>query len=96
VRPTRRRRSRHRGRHGDAARPLGPRRRRPGPTHSARDRFATDESVGRPFDPTGAAPCNDGLNSNYRYLGDATYRPSAALWCIQDGPTLRCTRRSPR
>jgi hypothetical protein len=46
-----------------------------------------------PFDPTGAAPRNDGLNSNYRYVGYAsTYRPDAALWCYQDGPTLRCGR----
>ena len=48
------------------------------------------------FDPTRPAPHNDGLNSNYRYVGYAsTYRPNAALWCTQDGPTLRCTRRSP-
>jgi Tannase and feruloyl esterase len=50
-----------------------------------------------PFDPTRPAPRNDGLNSNYRYAGYAsTYRPDAALWCTQDGPTLRCDRRGPR
>jgi feruloyl esterase len=49
-----------------------------------------------PFDPTRAAPRNDGLNSRYRYVGYAeTYRPGAALWCTQDGPTLRCTRQRP-
>ena len=48
------------------------------------------------FDPTRPAPHNDGLNSNYRYVGYAsTYRPNVALWCTQDGPTLRCTRRAP-
>jgi hypothetical protein len=47
-----------------------------------------------PFNPTTPAPSNRGLNSNYRYIGyDTTYRPGAALWCQQDGPTLRCTRR---
>jgi feruloyl esterase len=46
-----------------------------------------------PFDPTRPAPRNDGLNSNYHYVGyDSTYRPGTALWCRQDGPTLRCTR----
>jgi feruloyl esterase len=46
-----------------------------------------------PFDPTRAAPHNDGLNSNYHYVGYAdTYRRDAALWCRQEGPTLRCTR----
>jgi hypothetical protein len=49
-----------------------------------------------PFDPTRPAPRNDGLNSNYRYVGyESTYRPDAALWCRQDGPTLRCTRHQP-
>jgi len=49
-----------------------------------------------PFDPTRPAPRNDGLNSNYHYVGYAsTYRPDAALWCHQDGPTLRCTRHRP-
>ena len=48
----------------------------------------------RPFDPTRAAPRNAGLNSNYHYVGYAsTYRPGTALWCHQDGPTLRCHRR---
>ena len=46
-----------------------------------------------PFDPTRPAPANHGLNSNYHYVGYAgTYRPDAALWCHQDGPTLKCTR----
>ena len=46
-----------------------------------------------PFDPTRPAPRNHGLNSDYHYVGYAsTYRPNAALWCSQDGPTLRCGR----
>ena len=46
-----------------------------------------------PFDPTSPAPRNQGLNSNYHYVGyTSTYRPDAALWCRQDGPTLRCGR----
>jgi hypothetical protein len=46
-----------------------------------------------PFDASQQAPRNNGLNSNYHYVGYArTYRPDAALWCWQDGPTLRCTR----
>jgi hypothetical protein len=46
-----------------------------------------------PFDVTRPAPRNNGLNSNYQYAGYAsTYRPDAALWCHQDGPTLKCTR----
>ncbi|MCU7724974.1 tannase/feruloyl esterase family alpha/beta hydrolase [Actinoplanes sp. KI2] len=46
-----------------------------------------------PFDPTRPAPRNDGLNSNYHFIGYAsTYRTDAALWCRQDGPALRCTR----
>jgi Tannase and feruloyl esterase len=46
-----------------------------------------------PFDPTRPAPANNGLNSNYRYAGyGVTYRPDAALWCRQEGPTLRCHR----
>jgi feruloyl esterase len=50
-----------------------------------------------PVDPTRPAPRNNGLNSNYRYAGYATtYRPDAALWCDQEGPTLRCTRRASR
>jgi feruloyl esterase len=61
----------------------------------------TAQSTGRhlsslsvaPFNPTRSAPRNHGLNSNYRYVGySSTYRPDAALWCHQDGPTLRCTR----
>jgi hypothetical protein len=64
----------------------------------------TAQSTGRPlrslsvapFNPTRPAPRNNGLNSNYHYVGYAsTYRPGAALWCRQDGPTLRCTRHRP-
>jgi hypothetical protein len=46
-----------------------------------------------PFDATRPAPHNNGLNSNYNYVGYAsTYSPGTALWCRQDGLTLRCTR----
>jgi hypothetical protein len=64
----------------------------------------TAQSTGRrltslavaPFDPTRAAARNNGVNSNYHYVGYATtYRPDAALWCRQDGPALRCTRHRP-
>jgi feruloyl esterase len=47
-----------------------------------------------PFNPTVPAPRNNGLNSGYDYIGRAsTYRPDAALWCRQDGPTMRCSRK---
>ena len=47
-----------------------------------------------PFNPTLPAPKNNGLNSGYHYVGLAsTYRPNGALWCRQDGPTLRCSRK---
>jgi feruloyl esterase len=49
-----------------------------------------------PFDPTRPAPRNDGLNSNYHFVGYAsTYRPDAAQWCRQEGPALRCARHAP-
>ena len=45
-----------------------------------------------PFDPTLPAPDNDGLNSNYDYVGlDSDYQPGRALWCEQQGPTLVCS-----
>ncbi len=47
-----------------------------------------------PTDPTRPAPAGNGLNSHYRYVARAAvYRPGNALWCVQDGPRLRCTRR---
>jgi len=47
-----------------------------------------------PFDPLKPAPDNDGLNSNYRYIGKASdYRPGAALWCPEQGLTLICSPR---
>jgi feruloyl esterase len=45
-----------------------------------------------PFDPTLPAPDNDGLNSNYDYVGrESDYQPGNALWCEQQGATLACT-----
>jgi hypothetical protein len=47
-----------------------------------------------PFDPTQPAPNNDGLNSNYRYIGEASvYKPGNALWCSDRGHPLICSRR---
>jgi hypothetical protein len=47
-----------------------------------------------PTDPTLAAPVNSGLNSNYHYAAQSQiFRPGNALWCTQDGPALRCSRR---
>jgi Tannase and feruloyl esterase len=47
----------------------------------------------RPFDPLEPAPRNDGLNSNYRYIGErSTYRPGRELWCEQHGQRLVCRR----
>jgi len=47
-----------------------------------------------PFDPLKPAPDNDGLNSNYRYIGKASdYRPGEALWCPERGEILTCSPR---
>ena len=49
-----------------------------------------------PFDPTLPPPNNDGLNSNYDYVGqESSYQPGSALWCEQEGPTLVCTGEMP-
>ncbi|MFY9969106.1 MAG: tannase/feruloyl esterase family alpha/beta hydrolase [Roseiarcus sp.] len=48
-----------------------------------------------PFDPLKPAPQNNGLNSNYDYIGASSdYRKGNALWCSWDGPTLACSPRS--
>jgi hypothetical protein len=48
----------------------------------------------QPFNPLARAPRNDGLNSNYRYVGlRREYRPGRALWCSQNGRKLVCTGR---
>jgi hypothetical protein len=46
----------------------------------------------QPLDPLLPAPHNNGLNSNYHYIGiHSTYRPGNELWCRQDGSRLICT-----
>ena len=50
----------------------------------------------RPFNPLQPAPRNDGLNSNYHYIGErSTYRPGRELWCEQQGQRLVCRRAAP-
>jgi hypothetical protein len=45
-----------------------------------------------PFDPLARAPRNNGLNSNYRYIGARSgYRPGKELWCHQRGRKLVCS-----
>lgn len=45
-----------------------------------------------PFDVFQAAAENNGLNSNYHYVGETTvYRPGNALWCSDRGPALTCS-----
>jgi hypothetical protein len=47
-----------------------------------------------PFDLVKPAPNNDGLNSNYRYIGETSdYKPSNALWCSEGGQALTCALR---
>jgi feruloyl esterase len=47
----------------------------------------------KPFNPLLPAPRNDGLNSNYRYIGrESEYRPGRELWCEQREATLECSR----
>jgi Tannase and feruloyl esterase len=52
-------------------------------------------SIGiEPFDPVKPTPNNDGLNSNYRYVGETSvYKPGNALWCADRGHPLICSRR---
>ena len=45
-----------------------------------------------PFNPLAAAPQNNGLNSNYRYVGLGQYEPGHELWCSQQGLRLECSR----
>ena len=47
-----------------------------------------------PFDPLQPAPSNNGLNSNYRYIGESSdYRPGNALWCPERTQPLTCSPR---
>jgi hypothetical protein len=48
-----------------------------------------------PFDPLRPAPKNNGLNSNYDYIGASTdYQKRNELWCTWDGPSLKCSPRN--
>ena len=48
-----------------------------------------------PFDPTQPAPQNNGLNSNYRYIGASSdYQPGSALWCTWHEQQLTCSPHS--
>jgi Tannase and feruloyl esterase len=47
-----------------------------------------------PFDPLKPAPENNGLNSNYRDIGEVSdYKPGNALWCSERGQALTCAPR---
>ncbi len=47
-----------------------------------------------PFDPLLPAPQNNGLNSNYSYIGESSdYTPGAALWCREGKYPLTCSPR---
>jgi hypothetical protein len=49
-----------------------------------------------PFDRPAGHHATTASTATHRYAGYATtYRPDAALWCTQDGPALRCSRRVP-
>ena len=48
-----------------------------------------------PLDPTQPAPHNNGLNSNYDYIGASSdYQKRNELWCAWDGERLSCSPRS--
>jgi hypothetical protein len=48
-----------------------------------------------PFDPTQPAPQNNGLNSNYDYIGASSdYQKRNELWCTWDEQRLTCSPRS--
>jgi hypothetical protein len=45
-----------------------------------------------PFDPLSPAPNNNGLNSNYHYIGESSdYKPGNELWCAEDAQPLTCS-----
>jgi hypothetical protein len=47
-----------------------------------------------PFDPLKPAPENNGLNSNYRDIGEVSdYKPGNALWCSERSQTPICAPR---
>ena len=48
-----------------------------------------------PFDPLQPAPQNNGLNSNYDYIGASSdYQQKNELWCAWNGPNLTCQPRT--
>jgi feruloyl esterase len=49
-----------------------------------------------PFNPLNPPPKNNGLNSNYDYIGKTSaYQPGNELWCTQQGTTLVCSHQHP-
>jgi hypothetical protein len=49
-----------------------------------------------PFNPLTPAPKNNGLNSNYDYIGKiSAYQPGNELRCTQQGQTLVCSHQRP-
>jgi hypothetical protein len=49
-----------------------------------------------PFNPLTPAPKNNGLNSNYDYIGKTSaYQPGNELWCMQQAQTLVCSHKRP-
>jgi Tannase and feruloyl esterase len=49
-----------------------------------------------PFNPLPPAPTNNGLNSNYDYIGKiSAYQPGNELWCTQQGQRLVCSHQRP-
>jgi feruloyl esterase len=49
-----------------------------------------------PFNPLTPPPHNNGLNSNYHYIGQTSaYQPGNQVWCTQQGPTLVCSHHRP-
>ena len=49
-----------------------------------------------PLNPLTSPPRNNGLNSNYRYIGvTSAYQPGNELWCTQRGTSLVCSHHRP-
>jgi hypothetical protein len=49
-----------------------------------------------PFNPLTPAATNNGLNSNYDYIGKiSAYQPGNELWCTQQGQRLVCSHQRP-
>ena len=55
-------------------------------------RRTSDRTARCAFDPLKPAPQNNGLNSNYDYIGATSdYQKRNQLWCTWDGPHLTCS-----